>query len=206
MGLELASAQRSEPRSKGGAIATKTVKVSDLSGQIVPDEEHLGRLVVEAHPAFQAARISLDVLPAEVEGKLPDQEETVVLAYYAPGDVQPRRFLMPVAAFERLAERGSMTDVLETALQQQEEEERPADRPRRRRGGRATGGAPKIDYASPEHAGEPHKGWVSEAEKAYVREHLADVNARLAAKGLRQIDPTDPQLAKRYGLTAEEAA
>jgi hypothetical protein len=189
-------------RAKAGAVmATKTVKVSDLSGEIVANEEELGRLVVEAHPAFGAAAITLDVLPQEVEDTLPDQQDTVVLSYYAPGESQPRRVVMPVADFEQLAPGGSMTEVLETVQKQQEESAEQGGRTRRRR--QAAGG-PKVDYASPEHAGTPHRGWVKPAEKAYVQAHLAEVNERLAAEGLRKIDPSDPELAKRYGLTAEQ--
>jgi hypothetical protein len=33
-------------------------------------------------------------------------------------------------------------------------------------------------------------------------ENLEDVNARLRDKGMREIDPSDPQMAARYGLTA----
>jgi hypothetical protein len=35
----------------------------------------------------------------------------------------------------------------------------------------------------------------------YVREHLDEVNARLRENNQRQIDPTDPRMAERYGLT-----
>ena len=60
----------------------------------------------------------------------------------------------------------------------------------------------RVDYTSPEHAGEPHRGTISEAEKAYVRDHLDEVNERLRGQGIREIDPTDPELAERYGLTS----
>ena len=56
-------------------------------------------------------------------------------------------------------------------------------------------------YASPEHAGEPHRGRASRAEQEYGQVHLEEVNARLRADGIREIDPNDPNMAKRYGLT-----
>jgi hypothetical protein len=52
----------------------------------------------------------------------------------------------------------------------------------------------QLNIASPEHAGEPHRGRTTEAEKEYVRTHLDEVNERLAAKGLRPIDPNDPRM------------
>src|SRR5258708_14843739 len=42
-----------------------------------------------------------------------------------------------------------------------------------------------------EHAGQPHKGRITDAEKQLVREHLDEVNERLAAQGLRTISLTD---------------
>jgi hypothetical protein len=77
----------------------------------------------------------------------------------------------------------------------------------RGRGGRTratgrgrSGRGGRTNYASPEHAGEPHRGRITEAEKEYVRANLAEVNARLAAKGLRTIDPANREHAERYGL------
>ncbi len=67
-----------------------------------------------------------------------------------------------------------------------------------KRGRRAEEG--KIDYSSPEHAGTPHRGRVTEAEAAYVREHFDVVNKRLAAEGKPMLDPADEKTKKRYGL------
>jgi len=88
--------------------------------------------------------------------------------------------------------------ILSDALRAQQE----AERPRGRRGRRTTGEKrPRKDYTSPEHAGEPHRGRITDEEKAYVQTHLDEVNARLADKGMRKIDPNDPDMAERYGLT-----
>ena len=64
----------------------------------------------------------------------------------------------------------------------------------------------RINYASPEHAGNPHRGRVTEAEREYVRTHLGEVNARLQAQGLRTIDPADSKMQERYGVSANQAA
>jgi hypothetical protein len=58
----------------------------------------------------------------------------------------------------------------------------------------------KIDYSSPEHAGSPHRGRVTEAEAAYVREHFDEVNKRLSREGKPMLDPSDEKTRKRYGL------
>src|SRR6266508_4619026 len=71
-----------------------------------------------------------------------------------------------------------------------------AEAPKRQR--RRTEG--KVDYSSPEYAGNPHRGRVTEAEKAYVRGHFDEVNERLSSEGLRMIDPADEKTKQRYGL------
>jgi hypothetical protein len=63
----------------------------------------------------------------------------------------------------------------------------------------------KVDYSTLEHAGEPHRGRITEAEKQIVREHLDEVNRRLSEQGIRTIDPADPDMQKRYGLSETAA-
>jgi hypothetical protein len=71
-----------------------------------------------------------------------------------------------------------------------------AEAPKRQR--RRAEGRP--DYSSPGYAGNPHRGRVTEAEAAYVREHFDEVNARLSSEGLRTLDPAEPKVKERYGL------
>jgi hypothetical protein len=170
------------------------VKVSDLSGEII-DPSKLTRLVIEEHPDFPEP-ITLEVLPEEIETNLPEQEPYVLFSYQFAGQRRPQRYVMPVAEFNRLfREEEDPSEVLRNALREQRRRRREggaeAPRPERRE---------RVDYASPEHAGEPHRGLISEAERAYVREHLEEVNARLREQGMREIDPTDPGMAERYGL------
>lgn len=67
---------------------------------------------------------------------------------------------------------------------------------------RAPGGAntPRTDYASPDHAGTPHRGRITDAEKLTVKENLDRVNENLKAKGLRTIDPSDAEMKAKYDL------
>jgi hypothetical protein len=65
---------------------------------------------------------------------------------------------------------------------------------------RAASGASGTDYSSPEYAGNPHRGRVTEAEAEYVRSNFDAVNKRLSAEGLRMLDPNDAKTKKRYGL------
>jgi hypothetical protein len=176
-------------------MAEKTMKVSDLSGELILDEGQLGRLVVEEYPGVAEGPVTLDVLPEEVEGEIPERDEFVVLSYYAPGVEKARRFILPLEIFNHLSKGKDMESILKDALASREKV-----RPRKR------GMPPRVDYASPEHAGEPHRGRATQAEQEYVRTHLDEVNARLRESEMREIDPNDPKMAKRYGLRPALAA
>lgn len=178
-------------------MGTITVKVSDLTGKIIDQEEQVARLVIEEHPHFNES-VTLEILPSEIEEKLPQQSEYVAISYYPLGGEQPRRMLMPLSEFNDLFEASDPETVLQTALANQQKEKGQT------RSERVQKATEKIDYSSPEHAGEPHRGIISQAEKDYVREHLDEVNTRLRQKGLREIDLNDPKLAERYGLSHVE--
>jgi len=183
-------------------MATKTVKVSDLTGAEIRDENRLARLVVEDHPDIPES-VTLEVLPEEIEDQLPEVQNYVRVAYFPPTDSDrgPQTFVMSTEEFNNLSTDWDMGTVLQSAHQVQLEED---GRRRGRRGRRGTGDRrPRVDYSSPEHAGEPHRGRITDAEKEYVQENLTEVNVRLERDGLRTIDPNDRDMAERYGLTGE---
>ena len=184
-------------------MATKTIKISDLSERPIP-EEQLARLVVEEHPEFPDS-VTLEVLPEEVEGVIPEEQNYVRATYFPPtesGGV-PRSVVLSIEDFNNLSQTEDMETVLQNALRaQQEQEGKRRGRRSRRVGERRQ--RQRIDYASPEHAGEPHRGRITDAEKEYVRNNLAEVNARLGRDGYRTIDPNDPEMAERYGLPTQQ--
>jgi len=183
-------------------VATKTVKVSDLTGEEIGGEENLARLVVEEHPNLEDS-VTLEVLAEEVEDQLPVEQNFVRVTYFPPSanGEEERSLVLTVEEFNSLSTDFDMDTVLENALREQQERE---GRRRGRRGRRASGERrDRIDYSSPEHAGERHRGRITEAEKEYVRNNLEEVNTRLSEKGMRLIDPNDPKMAERYGLTGE---
>jgi hypothetical protein len=185
-------------------MALKTVHTSDLSGRYIEDEGQLGRLVVREHPNLAAGElpVELEVLPDELEKLAGEESQFVGLDYYAPGEASPARLIVRLDEFNELAHNGGMDDVLRSAIRAQQ---RLREAPGRRRGRpprmeRRREPRERINYASPEHAGEPHRGRTTEAEKEFVRTHLDEVNERLVAKGMRPIDPNDPRMRERYGL------
>src|SRR3954469_4246765 len=180
-------------------MARITVRVSDLSGNQIPDDEAGGRLIVE-HPDYPEP-VGLDVLPDDVLPYLAEENSRfVVVSVLRADDPNPPRYVMTFADFENLFQTGESASVLQEAFQAQQQE-REAEAPRRGRGRRQDSGTrERIDYTSPDHAGEPHRGTVSEGEKEYVRNNLGVVNNRLREQGHREIDPSDPRMAARYGF------
>jgi hypothetical protein len=139
------------------------------------------------------------VLPEEIK-TLEAATQLVVLEYFAPGSRRGERLTVILEDFGRLAPDGvDMKAILFQALieQQGQRATKPSrsgddGQPASRRG--------KVDYTTLEHAGEPHRGRITETEKRLVRENLDEINQRLRAKRMREIDPVEEAMKDRYGL------
>ncbi|HEY4727410.1 MAG TPA: hypothetical protein VIJ32_04300 [Actinomycetes bacterium] len=163
-------------------MAVKVVHVSDISGNEA-DEQSLGRLVVLDHPEYADLPVTLEVLPDEIES-LQGASRFVTVEWIAPGARKGERMVVSLDDFNLLAGAGVMESAIQDALIAKHR-----SRPRSGGGSSAGGGSAsgrsgrgKVNYATLEHAGEPHRGRITEAEKAYVREHLDEVNERLRAR------------------------
>jgi hypothetical protein len=181
-------------------MATKTIKVSDLTGEEIGGEENLARLVVEEHPSFSDP-VTLEVLAEEVEDRLPVEQNFVRVTYYpsAESGGEERSIVLTIEEFNSLSSDWDMDTILTDAHREQQERE---GRRRGRRGRRGAGERrERKDYSSPEFAGMPHRGRITDAEKAYVRNNLEEVNTRRVQAGHEPIDPSDERQAERYGLT-----
>jgi len=180
-------------------MGTRIVHVSDISGREGTQNE-LGRLAIHQHPEFQQLPVTLDVLPEEIK-TLEAATQLVVLEYFAPGSRRGERLTVTLEDFNRLAPDGiEMKAVVFQALIDQQAQRGTAKTEEPVPSGPARGRRAKADYATLEHAGEPHRGRITETEKRLVREHLDEINQRLRDQGLRQIDPSDPAMKDRYGL------
>src|SRR5215204_4640511 len=111
-----------------GLVAIKEIWVSDLTGEEIGAEERLARIVVDEHPALPDS-VTLDVLPDEVEGKLPEEQTEVqnfVWATYYPSAESggaPRTFVLSVEEFNNLSPEQDMETVLLDAHRAQQAEE-----------------------------------------------------------------------------------
>ena len=187
-------------KEESALMAVKVVHVSDISGKEA-DEQSLGQLVVHEHPEYADLPVTLEVLPEEVE-QLQGASRFVTVEWVAPGTRKGERMVVSLDDFNLLAGPGVMESAVQDALISKH-------RSRPRSGGGSTGGgsAPagrsgrgKVNYATLEHAGEPHRGRITEAEKELVRKNLDQVNRRLRDAGQREIDPSDQAMRDRYGL------
>lgn len=172
-------------------MGQKTVRFSDLSGQLIMHDDALARIVVHKHPELGDGPVEIEALTEEAEAMEEAALRVAVIDLYLPDDIEPRRIVMEADAFDKLATQNPMDELLTAA--------RPVRRSARTS---ANGGShrDRLDYTTREHAGKPHKGKITDTEKQLVRDHLDEINQRLAARGLRMISLTDQEHVERYGL------
>jgi len=172
-------------------VGQKTVKFSDLSGELIIKDDSLARIVVHEHPELGGGPVEIEVHAEEAQAVDQAAIQVAVVDLYFPDDDEPRRTYMDLAAFDELSTEQPMSELLASA--------RPA-----RRGAKSSAASParadRMNYSSLEHAGRPHRGKVTDEEKQLVREHFDEVNDRLAAAGLRAISLSDPDHLDRYDL------
>ncbi len=171
-------------------MGQKTVKFSDLSGEIIASDDALARIVVHEHPELGDGPVEIEALIDEARAIDKAGLRVAVVDLYLPGEDEPRRVTMDEGSFDQLATDTPMSELLATA--------RPA-----RRGARAAAAPTRGDrtnYGDIAHAGKPHKGKITDAEKQIVQENFDEINARLADEGLRALSLTDPEHVQRYGL------
>jgi hypothetical protein len=169
-------------------VGQKMVRFSDLSGEIIPDDDGLARIVIHEHPHLGGTPVEIEVLADEARTVEKAAVRVAVVDLYLPGEDEPRRVAMDVDAFDALATDKAMTDLLATA------------RPVRRSSKSTVSSSDRGSYATLEQAGKPHKGKITEAERRLVREHFDEINERLAAEGLRTISLADAEHVERYSL------
>jgi hypothetical protein len=174
-------------------VGQKTVRFSDLSGELITRDDTLARIVIHEHPELGDTPVEIEALADEAAVIEKSALRVAVVEVFLPGEEEPRRVTMDAAAFDKLASDKPMSELLLTA--------RPAKPARRVRAAAAPATPRGLSYDTLEHAGEPHKGRITEAERELVRDHLDAINERLAKQGIRTIDPKDPEHISRYGLT-----
>jgi len=172
-------------------MGQKTVRFSDLSGQLIMRDDALARIVVQEHPELGDGPVEIEALTDEAEAMEQAALRVAVVDLYLRDDIEPRRLVIEADVFDKLATDNPMSELLVAARPARRSSRTPAS-------GTSRGDRP--DYTTLEHAGKPHKGKITDTEKQLVRDHLAEINERLAQQGIRTVSLTDPEHVERYGL------
>ncbi|MFE2722163.1 hypothetical protein [Kitasatospora sp. NPDC059327] len=174
-------------------MGQKIIRFSDLTGTHVENDDDLVRIVVRGHPDLADGPVEIEALGSELAAVEQLALDLVTIELHYPDTDEPETVVMEAEAFNRLASATPMSEVL-----------RGAKRVAAALPGQQTpaGAKERVNYASPEHAGRPHKGRTTDAEKQVVRQRLDEINERLAAEGVRTIDLGNAEHVARYGLEA----
>src|SRR5215217_8297310 len=116
-------------------MAKIEIRVSDLTGQEITDNDEVVRLVVEYHPEYNEP-ITLEARAEEVDIDTIAAKDFVVLSYYAPGQRDPQPLFVHLDDFNDLFRSEQLTpdQALQRAQQSQQGEERTRRRGTRKRG------------------------------------------------------------------------
>lgn len=171
-------------------MGQKTIRFSDLSERLITDDGDLVRIVVRQHPELDGQAVEFEAHRDELTPIMGQSLQVTEVELHFPGEEEPRRLVVDTGVFDKLATTRTMAELLIASAPAKRAPGARAAAPRKER----------LDYTTLEHAGKPHRGAVTDAERQLVREHLAEINKRLAAEGMRTIDPADPDHAERYGL------
>jgi hypothetical protein len=172
-------------------MAQRLVRFSDLTNKII-DDGAVVRIVVEQHPALENGPVEIEAAEDEVEPIRKGALSLVTVKLYQGDGSGPETVTMEIEEFNNLAGGVDMEDVIRRAG--------PAYPPRKQTRSAPASAVDKLDYSTLEHAGKPHRGKTTDAEKETVRVNLAAINERLRSDGIRTIDLDNTEHVARYGL------
>lgn len=173
-------------------MAQRMVRFSDLTNKIIEDDGAVVRIVVEQHPALWNGPVEIEAAQDEVDSIRKGGLSVVSLKLYQGDGSEPEAVTMEIEAFDNLVGNTDMADIIRRA--------EPAYPPRKRARPAPAPAIEKLDYSAIEHAGKPHRGKATEAEKETVRSNLAAINDRLERDGVRTIELDNAEHVARYGL------
>ena len=96
-------------------MGQKTVRFSDLSGQLIMREDVLARIVIHEHPDLGDGPVEIETLADEALALEKETMRVAVLDLYLPGEELPRRVTMDADAFGALVTEKSVAEMLTAA-------------------------------------------------------------------------------------------
>ena len=125
-------------------MGQKTVRFSDLSGELITRDDSLARIVIHEHPELGDSPVEIEALADEAAAIEKGALRVAVVDLYLPGEEEPRRVAMEAAAFDELATH---------TAHERAAAHRPARPPgparQGSRGGRAAGGQTTTRWSTP---------------------------------------------------------
>jgi hypothetical protein len=96
-------------------MGQKTVRFSDLSGQLIMRDDALARIVIHEHPELTDGPVEIETLADEALATEKDALRVAVLDLYLPGEETPRRVTLDADVFAALVTEKSVGDMLANA-------------------------------------------------------------------------------------------
>ena len=96
-------------------MGQKTVRFSDLSGELITRDDTLARIVIHEHPELGDTPVEIEALADEAAVIEKAALRVAVVEVFLPGEDEPRRVTMDAAAFDKLAAEKPMSELLLTA-------------------------------------------------------------------------------------------
>ena len=96
-------------------VGQKTVRFSDLSGQLIMENDAPARIVIHEHPELADSPVEIEALASEASAIEQAGVPVAIVDLYFPGDDQPRRVALEADAFDKLATDKPMAELLATA-------------------------------------------------------------------------------------------
>ena len=96
-------------------MGQKTVRFSDLSGQLIMRDDVLARIVIQEHPDLGDGPVEIETLADEALAMEKETLRVAVLDVYLPGEDQPQRVTMDADAVGALVTEKSVAEMLTSA-------------------------------------------------------------------------------------------
>ena len=96
-------------------MGQKTVRFSDLSGQLITEDDALARIVVHDHPELGDSPVEFEALTDEAKVIEKAALRVAIVELHVPGEDEPRRVVVDAATFDALATDTPMNELLITA-------------------------------------------------------------------------------------------
>lgn len=93
-------------------MGQRTVRFSDLSGQLIMRDDTLARIVIHDHPELGDGPVEIEALADEALAIEKSALQVAVLDLYLPGETEPRRVTVEADSFAEMATERPVAEML----------------------------------------------------------------------------------------------